>query len=72
MDAGSVEARLLLLKNPFDKSALGEPVELWNATESLLSTGVVFDSKIALVEIEWEGGKAETLKTCARDDVAVL
>ena len=28
VDAGSFGARLLLLKNPLDKSALGDPVEL--------------------------------------------
>ena len=69
VDAGSFGARLLLLKNPLDKSALGEPVELRAVTEALLSTGVVGDSRAALVEIDWEGGKAETLKTGARDDI---
>ncbi|KAL8794715.1 MAG: hypothetical protein Q9195_002790 [Heterodermia aff. obscurata] len=69
MDTEPFGARLLLLEKPLDKSALGGPVELCAVTEASLSIGVVDDSRVALVEMEWEGGKAETLKAGARDDV---
>ena len=72
VDAESFGARLLLLKKPLDKSALGEPVELSAITEALLSTGVVGDSRIAPVEIEWRSAKVETLTTGARDDVDIF
>lgn len=72
VDVESFGARLLLLKKPLDKSALGEPVELSAITEVPLSTGVVGDIGVALVEIEWEGAKIETLTTGARDDVDIF
>ena len=69
VDAESFGARLLLLTNPLDKSALGEPVELCAVIEASLSSGVVGDNRAAVVEIVWEGGEAETLKTGSTDDV---
>ena len=35
----------------------------------MLSTGVVGNSRVGLVERDWEGSKAETLRTGARDDI---
>ena len=72
VDAESFGAKLLLLRKPLDKSALGEPVELCTVTGALLRTCVVRDIRVAIVEIEWEGGKAEKLKTGAMDAVDIV